>query len=289
MHDPFIVTITGGYTVDEIPPRCRKPRPVFHEATATVAIPCVDAAAAPVAFRCHELDDKVKEVRLFNGSLYVADNYSKESVIRPGSPDFPATGEVRHDRRVWNSSCGSADEFQTSVESRLGGFLIIDDQVWTRTGEPRFVVNTYGLGGNHGGTGLSHTYSDNSNVAASSYFRADEFETALSYAVDVANRRGDTRDVARFTNSPDDYRTIEVLIPDAVTLITYTPTPDWVGALRWDYHAAIRELREAGNPVSEEGAFRTLCDLRERIINAGYTPVESEERPFEARYAADRG
>lgn len=286
MYDPFIVTITGGYTINEIPPRCRKPRPVPYKATATVAIPRMTAEEAPVAFRCREIDDTVKEVRLFNGRLYVADDYGPESVICPGDTDFPAEGDAGQDRRIHgHRHCGSAEEFQETVEGCLRRFLIIDDQVWTRTGEPRYDVMTFGLGHNHGGTGLSHTFSDNPNVAARSYFRADEFDSALAYAIEVADRRGDTEDVARFTNHRDRYRTIEVLIPDAVTLITYTPTPGWVENLRWDYHLAIRELKEATTPTADDAAFRKLCELRERIVSAGYTPLESTERPFETRDA----
>lgn len=286
MYDPFIVTITGGYTVNEIPPRCRKPRPVFYEATAKVAIPRVDAAAAPVAFRCHELDEKVKEVRLFNGHLYVADGDRKGSVIRPGDINFPAEGHADRDRRIsGHRRCDSEQGFRSAVAGSLRRFLIVDDQVWTLTGEPRYDVMTFGLGNNHGGTGLSHTFDDNPNVAASSYFRADEFESALAYAIEVADRRGDTNDVDRFTNHPDRYRTIEVLIPEAVTLITYTPTPGWVSDLRWDYHLAIHELKEATTPTADDAAFRKLCELRERIVSAGYTPLESTERPFETRDA----
>ena len=84
--------------------------------------------------------------------------------------------------------------------------------MWTVTGEPRYVVNTFGLGHNHGGTGLFVEEYYNQNIAASNYFSALDGDKAVAYANKVAERRGDTNDVGKFE------KMIEVLIPEAVTI-----------------------------------------------------------------------
>ena len=49
-------------------------------------------------------------------------------------------------------------------------YLIVDGSVWLRCGEPRYVVNTFGLGHNHGGTGLFVEEFYNSNISNTNYF-----------------------------------------------------------------------------------------------------------------------
>ena len=91
-------------------------------------------------------------------------------------------------------------------------YLLIDGAVWGESGEPRYVVNTFGLGHNHGGTGLFVDEYYNPNIAASNYFSALDGDKAVAYANKVAERRGDTNDVGKFE------KMIEVLIPEAVTI-----------------------------------------------------------------------
>ena len=91
-------------------------------------------------------------------------------------------------------------------------YLLIDGAVWGESGEPRYVVNTFGLGHNHGGTGLFVEEFYNSNIANKNYFSALDGDAAVAYANKVAERRGDTNDVGKFE------KMIEVLIPEAVTI-----------------------------------------------------------------------
>ena len=44
----------GTFTAMEIPPRCRKPRPVTHETTAVSSVPIVRPEQAPAAFRLRD-------------------------------------------------------------------------------------------------------------------------------------------------------------------------------------------------------------------------------------------
>lgn len=289
MSASFTVTINGEYVVNEIPPRCRKPRPVTYDTTATVHIPTVTTKDAPVAFRCRDIDEPKEEFRLFDNRLYSLMTTIKHSPITPGSDDFPAVSDAPYDRRISHLTRQgtSAEDFQRTMEQQFSSYLIIDDAVWQLTGEPRYMVITFGLGNNHGGTSLMHTTRDNENIVASSYFRADEYDQALAHAIAIAEARNDTHSVAKFRDQPDMARTIDVLIPEAVTLITSSPAPVWVSDLRWDYRRAVDRLSQATSHVGDHDAFHELHDLRKRIISAGFTPLESWERPFEARHTPD--
>jgi len=89
----------------------------------------------------------------------------------------------------------------------LGGFLLV------KVNEPRYVVQTFGLGHNHGGTGMFVTQSYNPNIGHDSYFNALNYMEACEHADNVAERRGDDRSIPV---RPNEGFEIEVLIPEAV-------------------------------------------------------------------------
>nr|AVE21282.1 Hypothetical protein [Pseudomonas aeruginosa] len=74
-----------------------------------------------------------------------------------------------------------------------------------------YVVMTFGLSNNHGGTSLHCTDFLNANIKDSSYFSILEFDRALEYARQVAANRGDT---IKFSVDPG--FEFQVLIPKAV-------------------------------------------------------------------------
>ena len=84
--------------------------------------------------------------------------------------------------------------------------------VWIECGEPRYVYNTFGLGHNHGGTGLFIEQHFNPNIPNTHYFSALERDRAIEAAVDAAMRRGDDQSVEGIRTCEE----IEVLIPEAV-------------------------------------------------------------------------
>lgn len=77
-------------------------------------------------------------------------------------------------------------------------YLLVDGELYKRTAEPRYVVNTFGLGHNHGGTGMLCEYYYNTNISKDNYFSALDGEKAVAYANKVAAGRGDTKDVGKF-------------------------------------------------------------------------------------------
>lgn len=80
----------------------------------------------------------------------------------------------------------------------MAAYILVDGILYVETSEPIYNITTFGLGHNHGGTGFFVSYSYNPNLSKESYFNALEYEKAINYAIDVAARRGDTDDVARF-------------------------------------------------------------------------------------------
>ena len=80
----------------------------------------------------------------------------------------------------------------------MRGYILVDGELYGITSEPRYVINTFGLGHNHGGTGMFCEYHYNPNIGKSNYFSALEGEQAVAYANKVAAGRGDTKDVGKF-------------------------------------------------------------------------------------------
>lgn len=287
----FAISLTGTYTRDEIPPRCRKPRPVTYETSAQVEVPMVSSGDAPVAFLVRDLDDEPHEIRTHDGRLfapYLPWARQTEPSL-PGSLHFPQDVDTeRHSLRHVAFDVDSDEAFYKCVAEHYRRFLIIDGVVWVEGGEPSYSVNTFGMGHNHGGTGLM-VNAGAADGHSGKTFRADEFEAAHAHAIETAADRGDTEDVARFKRNPESYRRIEVLIPEAVTLVTIAPVPKAVGDLRFEYSLARDYLSRATSLDEEAERFAEVVRLREEIIKQGYSPIKSDAQPYEARHGAGEG
>lgn len=138
--------------------------------------------------------------------------------------------------------------------------IIVGDEMWRRTGEPGYVVRTYGFGSNHGGTGLHIEAIDGGE---GNRYRLDEFEQARDYAIEVAADRGDTESVARFEKMKP---MAEVKDP---SLLTYVPPRRESVAqrdLRFNYERAvekyIRSVGDTDEDFDEEAAWAELVRLR---------------------------
>lgn len=274
--ETFTVTVTGQYVCEEIPYRCRKPRPVAHAAKTTVQVPVVDSEQAPAAFRIHDVNG-TETIRLYDQNLHALHTWSRDrKPVEPGSEHFPAEVEADRNHNFWISA-ESAEDFEAQARNALGGFVIIDGQVWKRTGEPRYYITTFGFGRNHGGTSLMtvcrDTYGRNTSI-----FRADDIDGARAYARRIANGRGDTDSLPRLDREPE----IEVLIPEAVTLETIAAEPEEIDSARIDYSMAISRLSDYHGTAEEEAQhFEALVAARQRITDAGYEPVAPARRPEE--------
>ena len=207
------IKIKTYYYEQYIPPRCRKPR--FRKETGDIAVSVrsVSCDEAPIAFRLSDYSHKVEnntEIRFYKGKCY------KRTMKR------------YIDAREWYTPVCCAEitsclrPYMTYTTDRTKEYcinayrdeakkhLFIDGEVWQQCGEPRYKINTFGLGHNHGGTGLFVDHNYNPNISSRNYFSALDGDKAVAYANEVARRRGDTKDVGKFE------KMIEVLMPECV-------------------------------------------------------------------------
>lgn len=116
--------------------------------------------------------------------------------------------------RVWCSN--EADRTRNFVLRQLKDLvddhLVIDGKVYKRSGEPRYVVNTFGLGHNHGSTNMFIEYGYNPNISKDCYFNALQREEAIAFGKHVAEERGDTESIDRIGKNID----IKVFMPEMV-------------------------------------------------------------------------
>jgi len=111
-----------------------------------------------------------------------------------------------------NDSELTRDVVTQDLQEFLNSHIVIAGKVYVESPEPRYVVNTFGLGHNHGGTCMFIEHFYNENISKNNYFNALQREEAISYANAVAKRRGDSNDVGRF----GEVRNIQVLMPEII-------------------------------------------------------------------------
>jgi len=180
-----------------------------------VGIQSVTAEEAPVAFLLsdysHQEKDKT-EIRWYQGKCWkksVKDDWQSHGGPKSITPEYLL--DHLHPSLPYGHA-RSRDLVVKRYRKELEDYLVIDGEVWQQCGEPRYVINTFGLGHNHGGTGLFVEEFYNSNISHDYYFSALDGDKAVAEANRIAERRGDTNSVGKFE------KMIEVLIPEAVTI-----------------------------------------------------------------------
>ncbi len=214
----YIVIVNAEYYRAYIP-SARSQKFEFEEVKGDikVSVPSVTSQEAPIAFRLSDYSHKESmqtEIRLYGGrlwKLYTGWNRSGNESVRTGNfgPDY-LTKLLSPSLPFGRSR--SRDLCVKKYREAAKEYVLIDNVIWMEAGEPRYVVNTFGLGHNHGGTGLFVEGYYNPNIPNKNYFSALEGEQAVAYANMVAQRRGDTNNVGKFEEM------IEVLIPEAVII-----------------------------------------------------------------------
>ncbi len=153
----------------------------------------------------HAIDGQLySEKRDMSGTLDKG-VYSSEQFIR----DLMRYGDCRH---AWDASKRSKEDMLHSIEDFMNSHVMIDGVIYQQTNEPRYVVMTFGLGHNHGGTAMMITQRYNSNISKERYFSALERDKAVAYANKVATARGDTKNVGTFDRDCN----IKVFMPEMV-------------------------------------------------------------------------
>lgn len=221
----MILTIDYSYIQHVTPPRCRKPRPTrFDDGVAEVTICEVTSEQAPVAIISRKLSGLGAEpvrYRWFDGRLWTdtpildCERRRQDSLYTlPGSTLSLITDSASLTHHALGISVCAWEGKQGIMEylhAWAADNLLVDGQLYRPAGEPRFVVMTFGLSNNHGGTALLCTDYFNSNIRADAYFSLLEKSAADEYAQQVALERGDTK---KFSTDPG--YAFEVLIPEAV-------------------------------------------------------------------------
>lgn len=261
------------YTEMVVPPRCRKPRPQeFTDGELSFDIPEVTEADAPVAIRCRgkTLGRKKRSYAL----VYRWWNQALWSSVRiyGAQPASMTAGQDDWDYPNWpavldlNAPDGSNRAYEFGIYTPAGRtrrdwehvlrevptqHLIVDGVAYRRAGEPRYVVMTFGLGQNHGGTACMMDSHYNQNIGREAYFNLLQRDAAVAYATQVATNRGDTKDLPIKPHGPK----FEVLIPEAIQVNSATQHGDGSEFLN-----AIETVAQetGGSPVAGIAAIGAL-------------------------------
>lgn len=177
-------------------PRHRKRQPVTRTGTETAGIRSVTSGDAPLAFTVLAYGrDPEYDIRSHGGALY---SRVRGESVGDNSPVAVDSGWLA---RAVRHAYLRSDMEELEVRMRVGAIftdrLAIDGELWKRTTEPQYLVATFGMGDNHGGTSLMYAVGEYRNHSEESYFLADEFGEAVAAAVRTAEDRGDNRSVER--------------------------------------------------------------------------------------------
>lgn len=212
------------------------------------------------------------EIRVHNNMLWRAVRHSER--VSHGVGWMPASmivSELSCDRSYYKSdesfteySIDMGDnraELEDVIQQKASQYIIFAGKVWRPCGEPMYNITTFGLGHNHGGTGIFVDYYYNSNLPAKNYFSALERERAIAYGKMVAMRRGDTDDIDRIDSTP---KMIEVLMPQMVKRNSAKDHGDGDPFLN-----SLEEAIEKADSVMESGLCAiALC--KNQITDGGY-------------------
>jgi len=206
------VTVKYEYVEGYLPTkRHRKLRYRDAEGETVVTVKEVPKEEAPVAFVVTGLLDGEKEYRLWNEKLWTPVMWASRVCGKKGL--YPLE-EFLKSIQYYNpyKFHKTKEEAIAEKEGYASSHLIIEGIVYEQASEPRYVINTFGLGHNHGGTSLFVTDYYNSNIGKNRYFNALEREKAIAEGKRIAQRRGDTKSV----DGIGKYCNIKVCIPEAV-------------------------------------------------------------------------
>lgn len=231
VSDPFTVRWTEYGVLPT--PRHRKPRDVQRSFEMAAEVRSVSRDDTGEAFTMDEFiggsGNLEFEVRHYDGELYrpmvAGDIWSYTN--KTSEPPYPNptdrleatperirerltrfernwdTGEHEYVTNPYQGSRGDDSEqgAREMVQAEVDGYLSIDGELWRKTEEPTYSVSTFGLGSNHGGTGM---FLDTKNTPRGdelnrrdTVFTLDEFEEAKAHALNVASYRGDTESIRR--------------------------------------------------------------------------------------------
>lgn len=223
--------------------RCRKPLARTREGIYELAIKELAKAECPIAAVVHDMKSVyegatttadfegngeykmfAEPYRVHNGKFYKFCRASYGAAISTAQTELKyVIADIKSDlyryslyekenlfsdKSVYISD--NLSEIVDNMQARANKYISLDGELWKECGEPRYVVNTFGLGHNHGGTAMFIEEFYNSNISSKNYFNTVDRDKAITYAKETAIARGDTDSVKRIGKMEN----IEVLIPE---------------------------------------------------------------------------
>lgn len=223
--------------------RCRKPLARTREGIYELAIKELAKAECPIAAVVHDMKSVyegatttadfegngeykmfAEPYRVHNGKFYKFCRASYGAAISTAQTELKyVIADIKSDlyryslyekenlfsdKSVYISD--NLSEIVDNMQARANKYISLDGELWKECGGPRYVVNTFGLGHNHGGTAMFIEEFYNSNISSKNYFNAVDRDKAITYAKETAIARGDTDSVKRIGKMEN----IEVLIPE---------------------------------------------------------------------------
>ena len=149
------------------------------------------------------------------------------------------------------------------ARDKAKGYVVYDGKVWIECSEPRYVICTFGLGHNHGGTGFFIEYTYTPTIGKQNYFNALQYDEAVAYGKAVAARRGDTESIDRIGNCSGTKQFIEVIMPE---MVKCCPNKDHVDGN--EFINSINELIDNSDSALEAGVlFMALASIPDSALN----------------------
>lgn len=252
-------------------PRHRKLREREIKSPFSVEVDEVSSKDAPIVLRTHNYERYTDggitpvDYRKYGDSLYTPVlNFDLRTCVdeKEARDPFPPKKLGMYLSVRWGHL--TMEEAQHEAKEKASPYLLIDGQLWKKTGEPMYEIATFGLGHNHASTDLMITNHFNPNVPWTRYFNALHQEEAIEAAVRIALGRGDTNSIESIKNK--EYY-IEVLDPRAVTR-----DPKAWGGKGDDFLNTLHALTSSADSAFEAGLLVTAFTGTEIDANAETKP-----------------
>lgn len=267
--------------------RCRKPLARTREGIYELAIKELAKAECPIAAVVHDMKSVyegatttadfegngeykmfAEPYRVHNGKFYKFCRASYGAAISTAQTELKyVIADIKSDlyryslyekenlfsdKSVYISD--NLSEIVDNMQARANKYISLDGELWKECGEPRYVVNTFGLGHNHGGTAMFIEEFYNSNISSKNYFNAVDRDKAITYAKETAIARGDTDSVKRIGKMEN----IEVLIPEF-----FKVDPEKEHGEGNAFLNLLEDMVTSSNNATEAGIFVTLATASE--------------------------
>ncbi len=206
------IEIDIEYSNMEIPPRCRKPRPVLHRETICVTIPEVSGADAPEVMIIEKSQVRPLSVRHYKGEFFKEARLSYCHGEEYIEYEFSEIPWKRYLTPYYFSRYGPKEDVLEYIKAAADNFLIIDGAAYNKCGEPCYRIITFGFRGC--GTGVFLDFARENGE--SSIYSALDISNCIKDAVRIAEMRGDKRCVPGILNY--EHVKISVLRPEFCTL-----------------------------------------------------------------------